>query len=108
MKRGLPIQVFLAIMTTATVVVWVGFSVYQVLSSKPDPNVPKTILEPIRPELETETLAEIGQRLYFNKGETVAFSTQSAIIKIEPIEVKEEEGTESAELSATESALFSQ
>jgi hypothetical protein len=108
MKRRLPIQVILAIMTTATIVVWVGFGVYQVLTSKPDPNVPEAILEPIKPELETETLAEIDQRLYFKKGETVAFSTQSAIINIEPIEIKEEEGTESAELSATESALFSQ
>lgn len=94
-------------MTTATVVVWVGFGVYQVLSSKPDPIVPETILEPIKPELETKTLAEIGQRLYFKKGETVAFSTQSAIIKIEPNKVEEREGTESAELSATESALLS-
>jgi hypothetical protein len=108
MRNRPPIQVILAIMTTATIVVWVGFGVYQVLSSKPKPNVPEEILKPIKPELETETLAEIDQRLYFKKGETVAFSTQSAIIKLEPTDVEEKEGTESAEPTSTESAQLSQ
>jgi hypothetical protein len=84
MKKRLPAQVVLAIMTTITVVVWVGFSVYQEFRNKPEPIVTEDILEPISPELDADTLAKIEEKLYFEKGSTVPFSSQSAIINLEP------------------------
>jgi hypothetical protein len=110
MRKRLPIQVVLAIMTTTTIVVWVGFSVYQAIKQKADPQVPANILEPITSELDLEALDEISEKLYFDKGETVAFSSQSAIIILEQeletetdSEDETEESGESTEESTDES-----
>lgn len=96
MKKRLPSPVILAIMTTITTVSWVGFSVYRTLTKKPLPNVPVEILEPISPELDTNTLAQIAERVYFERGSTVAFSSASATIEIEEEVIAEEDATSSS------------
>ena len=71
----MPSLVALAIMTTITIIVWVGYSVYKVLISKPEPDVPPEILAPIKTNLNTKTLEEIKERVYFEEGEVGEFRT---------------------------------
>ena len=104
MKKKLPIQVVLAILTTITVVFWVGFSVYSAFVTDAPDQVSEEILKPLSPELNLQTLAEVEKRLYFDKGTTVAFSSQSAIIKIEEETEVPRTGTASSDLESTQSA----
>lgn len=107
-----PSIVSIAIMTTITVFVWIGYSVYKVLTTPPEINVPQEILAPLSPTLDTQTLAEISEKVYFEVGSTSPFQVAEGVeIEEEPtledegsIELieEQEEATESS--SATGSA----
>ncbi len=60
-----PKFVTLAIMTTITVVFWVFFSIYKILTAQTTPPVSEEILSPIKPSLDSESLNEIKNSLYF-------------------------------------------
>lgn len=64
-----PRLVTVAILTTITVVFWVFLSVYRVLTTKPEPNVPPEILAPINPNLDKQTLETLSDRVFFEEGE---------------------------------------
>jgi hypothetical protein len=85
-NKKLPNLVTLAIMTTVTIISWVAFSVYLALTEKPPPNVPPEILAPVSPEINSNILAEIEERVYFERGGTQAFISS----EIEEIEEQEE------------------
>lgn len=53
----------LAKFSTATVILWIIFSVYRVLTMKPEPVVPEYILAPVSPQLNTEVLDTVQGRL---------------------------------------------
>ena len=117
-----PSIVTLAVMTTITVVFWVFFSVYRVYMTKVPTNVSPEILKPISATLDTKALAQIGQKVYFERGDVEGFLVQSGSIspiletrefgaspssELEPVEILEEilpstpdspETTESGEL----------
>lgn len=69
MNKKMPFSVRLLVLTAITVVVWVGFEVYRVLTSEPDPVVPEHILAPISPSLDTSTLNSISQRIHLTEEE---------------------------------------
>ena len=78
-------------MTTITILVWVGDSVYKAFISKPEPSVPPEILAPIKTDINTKILEEIKERVYFERGEVsefilVAESSDLAIDESEPEE----------------------
>lgn len=104
MKRTKPPNlVTLAVMTTITVILWIGLSVYRVLTTKPPIDVPLEILEPISADLETDALAQIKQRVYFEKGETVGFFVPETPISLPLIEEETEaEATAGAEAETEE------
>lgn len=108
-----PSLVTITIMTTITVFIWIGYSVYKVLISPPDIDIPQEVLEPLSPALDVETLAEISEKVYFEEGSTGQFSatvveneTETSPEDVFDIELilEEEEATRSS--SATDSAEF--
>jgi len=70
-KPKVPELVTTAIITTVTIFSWIAFSVYRAFITTPTVNVPPEILAPLSPELDTDTLSRVGDRLYFEEGQTV-------------------------------------
>jgi hypothetical protein len=73
MKRPpAPRLVTVAIFTTITVIFWIFFSVYTVLTQTPDINVPPELLEPIDPTLDIEALEDISGRIHFEESDVTS------------------------------------
>ncbi len=70
-----PRFVTLAIMTTITVIFWVFISVYKILTSQTEPSVGADILAPLNPTLDSSSLTEIRNSLYFNDSEISTLKT---------------------------------
>lgn len=67
-----PKLVTIAVITTITVIFWVFFGLYQILTRKPDVDVPQNLLEEINPNLDTTVLNQIQNRLFFEEGQVEA------------------------------------
>lgn len=65
MKASPPNTVTVIILTTITVVFWVFFSVYRILTTTATPPVTDEILAPIDPNLDTTTLDSLETKIYF-------------------------------------------
>jgi len=92
-KPKAPRILTVAIFTTITIIFWVFFSVYRVLTTKPLVKVPPELLEPITPNLDTGALGKLEKRVFFEEGETVVPApispTPSPSEKTAPEEVTE-------------------
>ena len=64
-----PRPVIVAIFTTMTIILWVFFSVYRILTAKTPPIVPPEILAPVNPVLNTQDLEKLEGRTFFEKSE---------------------------------------
>lgn len=64
-----PKLVTIAILTTITIIMWVFFGLYQVLTKKPNIDVPDSLLIEVNPTLDTTTLNTIQSRLFFEEGQ---------------------------------------
>ncbi len=67
-----PRIITITIFTTITIIFWVFFSLYQVLTNKPDKSVPKDLLQEVNPTLDATTLQVLGNRLFFEEGQVSA------------------------------------
>jgi hypothetical protein len=67
-KPNPPKLVTIAVTTTITIVFWIFFTLYQVLTSKAEPSVSEKLLSPIIPELDRESLLKIKDRIFFEEG----------------------------------------
>jgi len=68
-NKKTPSLISTLILTTITLVSWVFFSIYRAFV-KPQPVVvPPEILEPIDPELDTDSLNKLKERFYLNEEE---------------------------------------
>ena len=103
-KIKAPRLVTVAIMTTITIIFWVFFEVYEVLTTDPPVKVPPEILEPISATLDTEALSKIEQRVFFEEREIAELSVQITPAPL-PIPVPESLVEEETETEATESAV---
>ncbi len=77
-----PSIVTIAILTTITIVFWIFFGVYRVLTSEVVVNVPSEALAPINPTLDQSALGKLEERIFFEKNETIEFKKnpeQSAV-----------------------------
>jgi hypothetical protein len=72
MNQKAPKLVTITILSTITIIFWVFFSLYQILTNKADTQVPETLLEEINPVLDTTTLNLIQNRLFFEEGQVEA------------------------------------
>lgn len=100
-----PRLVTVAIFTTVTIVFWIFYSVYQILTTDAPVNVSPELLEPISPELDFDALNQVGDRRYFEEGQTVPLSIvnfegqgQNAIEEGLEQEPEQEVATEASEL----------
>ena len=64
-KPPAPRLVTVAIFTTITVIFWIFYGVYEVLTKEQDIKVPPELLETIEPNLDTNSLETIEKRDYF-------------------------------------------
>jgi len=69
-KAKTPSLVTTAIITTITIFSWIVFGVYRALISTAPVNVPAEILAPLSPELDSQAMGRLAERLYFEEGET--------------------------------------
>jgi len=67
-KPKAPKLVTIAITTTITVIFWIFFTLYQVLTTKPSPSVEPELLEPIDPTLNIDILDKINDKGFFEEG----------------------------------------
>lgn len=67
----------MAVLTTITVIAWVFFSVYRVLTTQPSAVVPAEFLEPIDPTLDITALDKIQERVFFEQGEIVELTLKA-------------------------------
>lgn len=101
-RQKVPKLVNLAVMTTITIFVWIFFDVYRTIRKTPDIDVDKAILEPIVPNLDTETLKDIEKGIYFEKG-TFTFPTPTPKAgEGEKLEEPEQEQTTASPSSSIE------
>lgn len=72
MKRPSPPKlVTVAVTTTITIVFWIFITLYKVLTTEPEPSVNSKLLEPIIPELDSRSLQQINERVFFEEGSFV-------------------------------------
>ncbi|AKM83040.1 hypothetical protein A2422_03630 [Candidatus Woesebacteria bacterium RIFOXYC1_FULL_31_51] len=60
----LPSVIVLLILTSITIVFWVFFNIYYVVSKKTPATVSEEILSPINPKLDTEVINQMEKRSY--------------------------------------------
>lgn len=95
-----PNLVTVVIITTITVVFWVFFTVYRVLVSEPDTVIPASLMQPVNPTLDIETLSSIRNKKYFTETDDLnpIFSESTSIVDettdTAPEEVVEDESSE--------------
>lgn len=92
-KPNPPKLVTVALTTTITIVFWIFFTLYQVLTTAQEPSVSEKLLEPILPQLDTESLTKINDRVFFEEG-SFNFNPQSPRVTnlvAQPSEIQPEE-----------------
>lgn len=67
--KKFPFSVQLVILTLITVFIWIGMDIYRTLTDRTSPSVPQEILTPVNPEINTQTLDLLKERLYLIDGE---------------------------------------
>ncbi len=68
-KIKTPTAVTSAGLTLITIFFWAAFEVYRALTIKIPPPVPKEIVNPLDPTLDTQVLNNLSQRLFFQEGD---------------------------------------
>lgn len=68
-KNKLPSLISVLILTLLTSVMWISFSVYRSLTTKPAPAVLPEISEPLTPTLDSDTMNQIESRIFLNDSE---------------------------------------
>lgn len=101
MKRKLPNVVILTFLTTITVIVWIGYSIYDAYRKAPDIEIDPQVLVNINPSVNSDILAKLDEKVYFERGDTSPFNLNvtidtSAVVEELPLEnTGEENATDS-------------
>ena len=64
-----PKLVTIAVVTTITLIFWVFFGLYEILTTKSNVEVPEVLLQEINPTLDTTVLGQLQNRLFFEEGQ---------------------------------------
>ena len=110
-KPKAPKLVTTAITTTITVIFWIFFTLYQVLTTKPAPSVDPKLLEPINPTFDTKTLDKITERGFFEEGSFVSLQQLQPTVEPAPepvVETTVEPETPTPTQTASEEAEINQ
>ena len=68
-KPPAPKLVTVAILTTITVIFWVFFSVYEIITSQEKLTIPQELMNPIDPNLDLETLEKLPLKYFVEEGQ---------------------------------------
>ncbi|QQS39006.1 hypothetical protein IPM62_00090 [Candidatus Woesebacteria bacterium] len=82
-----PRLVTIAIMTTITVIFWVFFSVYSILTTKVAPSVSSEILAPLNPTLNSTVLNSLSDRIYVDDNEIIGPVVENEKIVVDQVEI---------------------
>lgn len=106
-KPKAPKLITVAILTTITIVTWIFFSVYNVLTKKPPVTVPEEILAPVDPTLNSQALDKLENRIYFEENDVAALPTPTPEEEEPPEEgvVQEEEAQTQTQEATPSSGL---
>lgn len=66
-KIKVPSLVTVLILTLITIIFWIIFGVFRILSSKPAVNIPKEVLEPFSPTLDSNSFDKMERGIFFEK-----------------------------------------
>lgn len=105
-KKDKPFLVQVAVLTTITTLVWIGFSVYKAFTDKPEPTVSKEVLANINPTLDSAILENLETRLYLNDeeiGDTVLFNNLSPLIDTQEEQTDQSDNEENTDQENLES-----
>lgn len=80
-KTKLPNIVNIAIITLVTTLIWIGFGVWRILTTKSNTDIPPAILAPLDPNLDTSTLDKLRTKSFA----TSVPSPQSTIVNQTPV-----------------------
>lgn len=69
MRLKRPTLVTIISLTTITIVFWIAYEIYLVLTTRPASTVDPKILEPISPTLDLNTLDDLSGRTFFEEGQ---------------------------------------
>lgn len=100
-KTNLPSLVTISILTAITIILWIFFSVYRVLTAKPAPSVAPGILEPVSPTLERGALDKIETSLFFEESQIPTTIVSSPIPTLAPSPTPAPEETPTATPTAS-------
>ena len=114
MKIKAPRLVAVAVFTTVTIIFWVFYSLYVILTSQAPLDIPPEILNPITPELDIDTLNKLETKAYFEQGTQIIVASpvpeeptptptevEELPIATESATTPTPSATQSAELTAT-------
>lgn len=73
-KSKLPSLVTILVLTLITSLMWVGLSIYRAFTTAAPPTVPKEVLQPLDPTLDTDTINMVESSLFFNESQIPAIS----------------------------------
>ena len=76
-KPKAPRLVSMAVTTTITIIFWVFFTLYRILTAEPIPSVDPKLLEPIDATLDTNTLDGFKSRVFIESGTFTPISEPS-------------------------------
>lgn len=103
-----PNIVIVGVITVITIVLWIIFGVYKLLTTPQDVDVPSEVIAPLSPALDQESLSSLEQRIFFTESEVSDITlinspepeetpTPSPNPSPTPQEEDQEEATQSAE-----------
>ena len=64
-----PAIVTIAVLTVITVVFWIGFETFRLVTKKPEAPVPPEIIAPLNPTLDANVITKLQQRVYLKEEE---------------------------------------
>ena len=65
----LPNIVAILVLTVLTSLMWISFSVYRALTTKPAPVVPQAVTQPLTPTLDTTTINKVESSLFLDSSQ---------------------------------------
>ena len=82
-----PRLVTIAIITTATIILWIFFEVYRIFTAASPLDVPEELLRPINPALDSKALLNVQGRAFFEDEEIPEspIAPPSLKISVEPV-----------------------
>lgn len=99
-KPKAPPSVIIVLMSTITIVLWIGLEIYRSVRVTPDPEIPSEVLEPLNPNLDESALSLLPRRIKLSESE----AGQVMLVQEEQITTPGEEEAATEQPEATQSS----